>query len=189
MHEEFLVKGVGRLAMPGSGPECVFKIAIKGFDVPAQVIEPGQFRSGKPVGVQEGRDQSTASKAVSVDEYDPNRQPGFIMIMLDLAEVISLGESQKHLRPREFGGRNDEMGLPAQDLEEGGAGIEAGIQEQQIAFLEALDQLANQFMFGSADLTVNETQRGTADQVKQATKLDGNSAQSLLTPVSAETFP
>jgi hypothetical protein len=66
------------------------------------------------------------------------------MMVLDLAEVISRGESPQHLRAREFGGRNDEMGLPAQDLEEGGAGIKAGIQEQQIAFLEALDQLANQ---------------------------------------------
>ena len=73
MHEEFLVKRDGVLAMPGSGPERVFKIAIKSFDVPAQMIESGQFRSGKPVGVQERSDQSTASKAVSVNEHDPNR--------------------------------------------------------------------------------------------------------------------
>lgn len=189
MHEEFLVKGIGRLAMPGSGPDRVFKIAIKGFDVPAQMIESGEFRSGKTVGVQERSNQATASKAVSVNEHDPNRQPGFIMIMPDLAEVISLGERPQDLRAREFGCWNDEMGLPPQDPEEGGAGIEAGIQEQQIAFFEALDQLGNQFMFGSADLTVDETQWGAADQIKQATKLDGNSAQSLLTPMGAETLP
>ena len=43
MHEKFLVEGVGSMAMPGSGPEGVFKIAIEGFDVPAHVIESGQL--------------------------------------------------------------------------------------------------------------------------------------------------
>jgi len=43
MHEEFLVKGVGGVAMPGSGPEGMLKLAIEGFDVPAQMIETGQF--------------------------------------------------------------------------------------------------------------------------------------------------
>ena len=61
------------------------------------------------------------------------------------------------------------MGLPAKDLDEGGGIIEAGIQEQEITLLEALDQLANKFMFGSTDLAVDETQRGSADQIKQAT--------------------
>ena len=62
------------------------------------------------------------------------------------------------------------------DLGKGSAVVEAGIQEQQIALLEALDQLVNQFMFGCADLAVDETQWGAADQIKQATQLDGNSA-------------
>ena len=83
----------------------------------------------------------------------------------------------------------EKMGLPSKDLGKGSAIVEAGIQEQQIALLEALDQLVNQFMFGSTDFTIDETQWGAADQIKQATKLDGDSAQSLLTPVSAETFP
>ena len=43
MHEEFLVKGGGRLTMPGGGTQGVFKIAIESLDVPAHVIEAGQF--------------------------------------------------------------------------------------------------------------------------------------------------
>ena len=43
VHQEFLVKGCGRVAMPGSSLHSVFKIAIEGLDVPAHVIESGQF--------------------------------------------------------------------------------------------------------------------------------------------------
>ena len=43
MHEEFLMKGFWCAAMPGGGTEGVFKIAIEGLDVPAQVIEVGEF--------------------------------------------------------------------------------------------------------------------------------------------------
>jgi len=68
VHKEFKMKRVGGVAVPGSGSELVFKIAIEGLDVPA---------------------------------------------------------------------------------------------------LEALDQLANKFMFGSTDLAVDETQRGTTDQIKE----------------------
>ena len=81
------------------------------------------------------------------------------------------------------------MGFPAKDFDEGSAVVKAGIQEKQITLFETLDELADEFMFRGADLAVDETQGGTTDQIKQATKLDGNSAQSLLTPVGAETFP
>ena len=43
MYEEFLVKGDGRLTMPGGGAQGVLKIAIESLDVPAHVIEVGQF--------------------------------------------------------------------------------------------------------------------------------------------------
>jgi len=43
MHQEFLVKGCGRVTMPGGSLHGVFKIAIEGLDVPAHVIESGQF--------------------------------------------------------------------------------------------------------------------------------------------------
>jgi len=43
MHQEFLVKGCGRVTMPGGGLHGMFKIAIEGLDVPAHVIESGQF--------------------------------------------------------------------------------------------------------------------------------------------------
>ena len=43
VHQEFLVKGGGRVTMPGGGLHGVFKIAIEGLDVPAHVIELGQF--------------------------------------------------------------------------------------------------------------------------------------------------
>ena len=44
-------------------------------------------------------------------------------------------------------------------------------------------------MFRGACLVVDEAQRCTADEVKQAAKLDTNGPQSLLTVVGAETLP
>ena len=43
MYEKFLMKGARRAAMPGGGAKGVLKIAIEGLDVPAHVIEVGQF--------------------------------------------------------------------------------------------------------------------------------------------------
>ena len=43
VHEEFLVKGGGRLTMPGGGPQGMLEIAVESLDVPAHVIEAGQF--------------------------------------------------------------------------------------------------------------------------------------------------
>ena len=43
VHEEFLVKGGGRMTMPGGGTQGMLEIAVESLDVPAQVIEGGQF--------------------------------------------------------------------------------------------------------------------------------------------------
>ena len=43
VHEEFLVKGGGRLTMPGGGPQGMLELAVESLDVPAQVVEGGQF--------------------------------------------------------------------------------------------------------------------------------------------------
>ena len=43
VHEEFLMEGCGGVAMPGGGTKGVLKIAIESLDVPAHVIEAGQF--------------------------------------------------------------------------------------------------------------------------------------------------
>jgi hypothetical protein len=43
VYEEFLMKGSGRVAMPRGDTEGVLEIAIESFDIPAPVIEVGQF--------------------------------------------------------------------------------------------------------------------------------------------------
>jgi len=43
VHEEFLLKGYGCVAMPGGSMQGMLEIAIESFDVPAHVIEAGQF--------------------------------------------------------------------------------------------------------------------------------------------------
>ena len=111
------------------------------------------------------------------------------MGVLDLAEIVSRAESPYHFGTHGGFGGNDEVGMPEKDLDEGGAVIEARVQEKQIAFLEALDELVNESMFRSACLAVNEAQGCTADQIKQTAKLDRNRSQSLLAPVCAETRP
>jgi hypothetical protein len=62
--------------------------------------------------------------------------------------------------------------MPEEDLDEGDAVVKACVQKKQIALLEALDELVNEFMFRSACLAVDEVQGGAADQIKEATKLD-----------------
>ena len=56
--------------------------------------------------------------------------------------------------------------MPEKDLDEGGTVVEACVQEKQIALLEALDELEDEFMFRSACLAVDKAQGGAADQVK-----------------------
>lgn len=84
---------------------------------------------------------------------------------------------------------NEEVGMAEQDFDKGGGVIEAIVQQNQIALFDALDELVNEFVFRSACLVVDEAQRCTAEEVKQAAKLDGNRPQPLLTAVSTETLP
>ena len=79
--------------------------------------------------------------------------------------------------------------MAEQDFDKGGGVIEAVVQQNQIALFDTLDEPVNEFVFRSAYLAVDEVQRGTGDEVKEAAKLDGNRPQSLLTLVGAETFP
>ena len=88
-----------------------------------------------------------------------------------------------------FLGRNDEVGMAVKGLDKCGAVVEACVQQKQIAFLEAVDELGNEFVFWRACLAADEAQGRTADQVKQAAELDSNRSQSLLTLECAETPP
>ena len=76
--------------------------------------------------------------------------------------------------------------MAEKDLNESGAVVEACIQKKQIAFFEVLDKFENEFMFRSGCFAVDEAQRCTADQVKEAAKLHSNGSQSLLAIVCAE---
>lgn len=98
-------------------------------------------------------------------------------------------ENLQHLGTNSFFSGNEEVGLAEQDFDKGGGVIEAVVQQNQIALFDALDELVYEFVFRSACLAVDEAQGCTADEVKQAAKLDGNRPQSLLTVVSAETLP
>jgi len=111
------------------------------------------------------------------------------MGVLDLAEIIPRAEGPQHLGTQGCLSGNDEVGLAAEDLEESGAVVEACVQKKQIALLEVLNELGNEFVFRSAGLAVDEAQGGAADQVKQAAKLDRNRPQSLLALVGAKTLP
>lgn len=79
--------------------------------------------------------------------------------------------------------------MAEQDFDKGDGVIEAVVEQKQIPLFDTLDEIVNEFVFRSACLGVDEAQRGTADEVKQAAKLDTNRPQSLLTVVSTETLP
>ena len=111
------------------------------------------------------------------------------MGVLDLAEIVSRAESPYYFGTYGCFGGDDEVGVPEEDLDEGSAVIEARVQEKEIAFVEALDELVDEFMFRSTCFAVNEAQGCTANEIKQTTKLDRNRSQSLLTLVCAETLP
>ena len=81
------------------------------------------------------------------------------------------------------------MSLAAEDFDEGCAVVKARVDQKQIALFERPDKLENEFVFGGADLVVDEAYRCPADQVKQAAELHGNRAQSLLALVCAEALP
>lgn len=111
------------------------------------------------------------------------------MGVLDLAQIIPRPEGPQHLGTQGFLSGNDEVGMAKEDLEESGAVVEACVQKEQIALLEVLNELGNEFVFRSACLAVDKAQGRAADQVKQAAKLDSNRSQSLLALVGAKILP
>jgi len=52
------------------------------------------------------------------------------MGVLDVAEIVSRAESPDHFGTHGCFGGNDEVGMPEKDLDEGGAVIEARVQEK-----------------------------------------------------------
>jgi len=96
------------------------------------------------------------------------------MGVFDLAEIIPRAEGPQHLGTQGCLSGNDEVGLAQEDFHESGAVVEACVQKKQIALLEVLNELGNEFVFRSACLAVDEAQGRAADQVKQAAKLDRN---------------
>ena len=111
------------------------------------------------------------------------------MGVLDLAEIIPRAEGLQHLGTQGCLSGNHEVGLAQEDFHESGAVVETCVQKKQIALLEVLNELGNEFVFRSACLAVDEAQGRAADQVKQAAELDRNGPQSLLALVCAKTLP
>ena len=68
------------------------------------------------------------------------------------------------------------MGFAAQNFDEGGAVVEARVDQKQIALFKRPDKLEDEFVFGGADLVEDEAQRSPAEQIKQAAELHGNRA-------------
>jgi hypothetical protein len=85
-----------------------------------------------------------------MNENYPDRESCFIVVVLDVAEIIPLGESTQHLGAHGFLSGDDEVGMAEEDFDEGGAVVEACVQQKQISLLEALDELVNEFVFRSA---------------------------------------
>ena len=48
------------------------------------------------------------------------------------------------------------MGMAEKDFNESGAVVEACVQDEQIALLEALDEFENEFMFRSGGFAIDE---------------------------------
>ena len=124
-----------------------------------------------------------------MNEDYPDREGCCVVVVFDLAEIVTLGQSPQHLRADGSCSGDDEVGMAEEDLDEGGAVVETCIQEKEIALLEALDELKDEFMFRSACLAEDEAQGGTTDEVKETAKLDGDCPQSLLALVAAERLP
>jgi len=84
-----------------------------------------------------------------------------------------------------FGG-NDEVGLPGEDFVESGVVVKAVVQQKQIPLLKALDEFTDELVLRGTDLVEDEAQGGATDQIKEATKFNGNRPQSLLAFVCTE---
>ena len=98
-----------------------------------------------------------------MNEKYPDRESCFVVGIFDLAEIISYTENTQDLGSHVFFSWNKEVGTPEEDLDEGGAVVEACVQQKKIAFLEEMDELVNEFVFRSACLAVDEAQGRTAD--------------------------
>ena len=72
-----------------------------------------------------------------------------------MAEIVSRAESPDHFGTYGCFGGNEEVGMSEKDLDEGGTVIEARVQKKEIAFLEPLDELVDEFMFRSGCFAVN----------------------------------
>lgn len=116
VHKDLLVEGLRCLAMPGSCTQSTLKITIESLNIPAPVIEYGQFCCGKQNRVQKRGYQATAAKTVSVNENNPHIDFQFFVGVLYLAEVITLAQFAQYLGTEVFPGRNDEIDGAGHDL-------------------------------------------------------------------------
>jgi hypothetical protein len=138
--------------------------------------------------VQKRGDQTAPAKAISINKNNPDRKSGFIGGVCDLAKIVPWAERSHHLGTGSRLSGNDEVGLPEEDLVESGVVVKAVVQQNEISLLEVLDEFADELMIRGTDLVEDEPQGSTTDQIKEATKFDGNRPQSLLAFVCAETL-
>jgi len=80
------------------------------------------------------------------------------------------------------------MGLPREDSVESGVVVKAVIQQKQIPFFKVLDEFADELMLGGTNFVEDESKGSTTDQIKEATKFNGNWSQALLAFVGTETL-
>lgn len=124
-----------------------------------------------------------------MDEKYSDAESCVVVIILDLAEIVALSENTQHLRTQGFLGGDHEVGMTEEYLGEGEAVVEAIVEEKEISLLEIVNEFVNEFVFRSTCLGVDETEGRTANEVKEAAKLDSDRAQPLLALVRAETLP
>ena len=82
-----------------------------------------------------------------MNEKYTDRESCIVVVVFDLAEIICLAERTQDLGAHGFFSGNDEVGMAAEDLDEGGAVVEACVQEKQISLLQVVDELVNEFVF------------------------------------------
>lgn len=111
-----------------------------------------------------------------MDEKDSNRESCVVIVILDLAEIISLAESPQHLWTQSFLGGDHEVGMTKEYLGEGEAVVEAIVEEKEISLLEVVDEFVNEFVLRSTRLGVDEAEGCAANKVEQAAKLDSDRA-------------
>ena len=127
------MKGGGGAAMPEGGVQGVLEIAIEGFDVPSHVIEVGQFRGRKKDWVQQGGNQSSAAKTVSMSKEHADAESCVVIIVLDLAKVIPFTKDTQHFGTNGFFSGNKEVCVAEEDSGEGDGVVKAVVEQNQIA--------------------------------------------------------